>query len=225
MTKKNSKLVLIAAGFVLATGCASAVNGVEQVGGYEKNHPISVDSQIVSLTLNVDPSTQELSNLDSARIRAFADAYTRNGHGPITLTAPSGAADDLAGQETAADVRGHLHSLGVPWASISGATYRTGGEQSGQLILSYTHYVATASECGIWKGIRETDRRNLVSPNFGCSAQNNLAAMVADPRDLITPTDMGPVDSMARIRAVQAFREGQVSSVATDNDIQTDVAQ
>ena len=220
-----AKFMALAAGVALSNGCAGVVNGVEQAGGYQKNHPISVDSQIVSLTLNIDPTTQELSTLDGARVRAFADAYLRNGHGPITVTAPSGGDNDLAGQETAADVRAHLHSLGVPWASISGATYRTGSDKTHQLILSYTHYVATASECGQWKGIAKTDRRNLISPNFGCSAQNNLAAMVADPRDLITPSEMGDADAMARIRAIQAFREGQVSSVATDQDIQTDVAQ
>ncbi len=225
MTSNFYKLMAMAAGAVFLNGCAGAINSIEHAGGYERNHPIAVDSQIVSLTLNVDSTTQELSSLDSARIRAFADAYLRDGHGPITVTAPSGRTDDLDGQETAADVRSFLHASGVPWSSISGATYRTGDDRAGQLVLSYTHYVATPSECGNWKGIAKTDRRNLISPNFGCAAQNNLAAMVADPRDLITPADIGDPDAMARIRAVQAFREGEISSVATDQDIQSDVSQ
>ena len=170
-----------------AVGCAGGpFNGAQHAVTVAEAHPISVDSQVVTLTLENDLSTSDLSNVDNARLRAFANAYMRDGHGPLTVTAPSGTSADFDGQETAADIRNALHNAGVPWAAISGATYRTGNADS-QLILSYTHYVATASECGIWKGLRGRDYRNLRTPNFGCATQNNIAAMLADPHDLIAP--------------------------------------
>ncbi len=222
-TSKTRIAVLSLAAFA-TVGCAGGpFNGAQHATTVAEAHPISVDSQVVTLTLDNDPSTSDLSNVDSARLRAFADAYMRNGHGPLTVTAPSGTSADFDGQETAADIRTALHDAGVPWSAISGATYRTGNTDS-QLILSYTHYVATASECGIWKGLKGRDYRNLRTPNFGCAMQNNIAAMIADPHDLITPTDETPRDAQTTVRAIEAYRNGEVTASAVDGEINAQVS-
>ncbi|MHA7872139.1 MAG: CpaD family pilus assembly protein, partial [Hyphococcus sp.] len=200
-------------------------NGPEHAMTIAEEHPISVDSQVVTLTIDADVTTTNLSDVDKARLRAFANAYMRDGHGPLTITAPSGTPDDLDGQEAAADIRGALNQAGVPWSALAGATYRTGGAPGGdQLILSYTHYVATASQCGLWSGLRGRDYRNLRSPNFGCATQNNLAAMIADPHDLVAPADETPRDAQTTVRAINAYRAGEVTSSQVDNAINAQVS-
>jgi pilus assembly protein CpaD len=62
------------------------------------------------------------------------------------------------------------------------------------------------------------------SPNFGCSMQNNLAAMIGDPRDLVEPAAMTAPDAAIRVRGVKLFREGQVTSSETDGDVEQRVA-
>ncbi|MEM9619977.1 MAG: CpaD family pilus assembly protein [Pseudomonadota bacterium] len=222
--KTNHALLSLAA--LSLTACASGpFNGQQHALTVAEEHPISVDSQVVTLTIDNDLSTTDLSEVDSARLRAFADAYMNNGHGPLTITAPSGTSADFDGQETAADIRGALHKAGVPWSALAGATYRTGGSAAAdQLILSYTHYVATASECGIWKGIRGRDYRNLRTPNFGCATQNNLAVVLADPHDLIAPADQDPRDATTTVRAIDAYRAGEVTSSAIDAAINAQVS-
>jgi pilus assembly protein CpaD len=220
-----SKLFLMAATAVLASGCAGAWNGADQSLTVAEEHPISVDTQVVTLTVDLDPTTSDLSNIDKARLRAFADAYLTNGHGPLTVTAPSGAATDHDGEERAADIRKFLNESGVEWSSIDGASYRVGEDKKRELILSYTRYVATPSVCGIWTGMKGRDYGNMRSPNFGCATQNNLAALVADPRDLVEPADSTSADAQARIRAIRAYREGDVTSSETDADINAEIAQ
>lgn len=219
------KIITLASLAALAAGCAGAWNGQKQAMTIAEEHPISVDSQVVTLTIDLDRATTDISEIDKARIRAFADAYMTSGHGPLTVTAPSGTSDDFDGQESASDVRKYLHELGVDWASITGATYRAADDRGRQIILSYTHYVATPSACGNWAGMRARDYANLRSPNFGCATQNNIAAMVADPRDLVEPAGDAPPDSEARIRGVRSYREGEVTSSETDSDIKTEVAK
>lgn len=196
---------------LLALGLAACANGQEQALTVAEEHPISVDSQTVTMTIE---SGDDLSTLDLARIRAFADSYMRDGHGSLSITAPGGAA-------ATAGVREALSDSGVPEAAIADAAY---GGASGDVILSYTHYVATPSACGIWEGQRERDYRNMRSPNFGCASQNNLAAMVGDPHDLMAPADMTPPDSATRIRGVTKFRKGEVTSSKTDGEVKTQVA-
>lgn len=207
------KKLLLAAAAASVAGCAAQFNGQEQALSVAEQHPISVDSQTVTMTLA--PAGGELSSLDESRLRAFADSYMRNGHGALTVTSPA--------DKGAAGVRDSLNRFGVPLASIVEADYRGGGA-AGEVILSYTHYVATPSACGLWEGLRERDYRNMNSPNFGCATQNNLAAMIGDPHDLIEPAAMTDPDSTTRILGVGKFRKGEDTSSEVSGEIETQIA-
>lgn len=222
-----SRFALIACSAVALSACAGGpFNGAQHAETVAQMHPISVDSQVVTLTIDADPSTVDLSDMDKARLRAFVAAYMNNGHGPLTITAPSGGADDFDGQEAASDIRKALNNAGVPWSSLTGATYRTSGATAGgQLVLSFTRYVATASECGVWSGLKERDFRNLRTPNFGCATMNNIAAMLGDPRDLVEPTAQGERDAEFATRAVGLYRSGDLTASEVDGNIQPDAAQ
>ncbi len=214
MTNVLKKLLLTTMA-VSTVGCAAGFNGQEQALTVAEEHPISVDSQTVTMTMA--ETSGELSSLDQARLRAFADSYMRNGHGALTVTAPSGA-------EGAASVRKALDGFGVPSSSIAAADYRGGEGSTRDIILSYTHYVATPSACGVWEGMRERDYRNVRTPNFGCATQNNLAAMIGDPHDLIEPAAMTDPDSTTRILGVTKFRKGETTSSKTDAEVNSKVA-
>ena len=223
MSSTIFKSSLALSALLLSTACSTALNGPENAETIAEMHPIAVDSQVVTLTIDSDPSTTDISQMDKARLRAFAATYMRKGHGPLTVTAPSGTSEDFDGQEMASDIRKALHEAGVPWSAISGATYRTGGDNGQQLIVSFTQYVATPSSCGDWSGIRKRDYKNLRSPNFGCATMNNFAAMIDDPHDLIAPSEADSTDAPARVRAIQAHRAGEVTITETDQAIQTRV--
>lgn len=224
MSKTSIKFVLMAGAAALATtGCTGLWNTEKNNLSVAEEHPITVDSQVVTMTIPL--AGTELSSLDKARLRSFAESYLNGGYGPLTIMGPSGSSNDRNGQDRSAAVREYLHEMGVDWSALNGAAYRAGDDRSSELVLSYTHYVATASACGIWDG--ETARRyaNLRSPNFGCATQNNLAAMIADPHDLIEAQPSTAPDAASRIRAINAYREGEVTSSQTDGDIRTEVAQ
>ncbi|NNL87629.1 MAG: CpaD family pilus assembly lipoprotein [Marinicaulis sp.] len=226
MFESTMKKLLLSSAALTLSACAGAFNGPEHALTVAEEHPISVDSQVVTMTLDVDSTVSELSSLDKARVRAFADAYLNQGHGPLTVTTPSGTSGDFDGKEKSADIREALNDAGVPWSSISGAAYRAGGEGDGkQVILSYTHYVATPSECGVWSGLRARDYRNMRSPNYGCATQNNIAAMLADPHDLVAPAALSPRDAAAVTRGYNLFRDGEITSSERDSEIETEVSE
>ncbi len=58
--------------------------------------------------------------------------------------------------------------------------------------------------------------QNAATPGFGCSHQSNMAVMVDDPADLSRPRVMTPADEVARVRVLNAYREGQATSTAPD---------
>src|SRR5690606_17269522 len=122
-----------------------------------------------------------------------------------------------------ADIRKALNDAGVPWSAIHGATYRT-GDADNEIILSFTRYVATASPCGVWSGMRGRDYRNLRTPNMGCATMNNLAAMVADPHDLVAPTETDPRDGEAVARAIKLYRDGELTGSQIDSTIEAEAS-
>ena len=226
MLKTTVRYTLLSSVAILMSACSSIFNGEPQARTVAEAHPISVDSQVVTLTIDADPTTTDISNVDKARLRAFANAYLRNGHGPLTVTTPSGTSQDFDGQEMAADIRKALNEAGVPWSALAGATYRKGGAgENNQLIASYTHYVATPSECGIWSGETAARYRNLRSPNYGCATMNNLAAMLADPHDLVAPSESSPRDAEKAVRALESYRGGEATVSAIDSGIDTQVSE
>ncbi len=213
----------VAAVLLAAGGCSFKTNGADVALSNTQRHPITVDQQVVTLTLSAEDADAGLSDLDRARIRAFARSYINNGYGSVSVTAPSGVG---AGAATlAAEARQALNDNGIDYTQISAASYAASERVNRDIVLSYTHYVATASACGVWDGEDEARRRNLNSPNFGCFAQNNLAAMIGDPRDLVAPATFSDPDSQFRIRGVDAYREGDVTSSEADEDIAVQVAQ
>ncbi len=219
------KITLLSAASLGLSACAGGMfNGPEDSLTIAETHPISVDSQVMTLTISGDVSTSDLSSLDKARLKAFADSYLTNGHGPLTVTAPSGAGNDRNDHEAAADIRQALNDIGVPWSAIHGATYRTGEASNDEIILSFTRYVATASECGVWSGLKSSVYRNLRSPNMGCATMNNYAAMIADPHDLIAPSEADPVDGESVVRAVTLYREGEITASSVDKNINAETS-
>lgn len=225
MKKTAVRLFAMAALAALAAGCTGLWNGQKEALTVAEEHPISVDTQVVTMTVDLDRATTELSPVDKSRLRALADAYLTSGYGPLTITAPSGTSDDLNGEKTASEIRKYLNEAGVEWSALAGSTYRAADDRGRQVIVSYTHYVATPSACGNWAGLRGRDYANLRTPNFGCATQNNLAAMVADPHDLIEPAGETPPDAQARIRGINSYRKGEVTASETDAAIKTEVAE
>jgi len=225
MSKSALKLLSLASIAALSVGCAAVSNGAGQALTIEEEHPISVDSQTVTMTIDLADAAGEITAIDKARVRAFAGAYLNNGHGVLTITAPAGGGSDKAGQSAQSRVRALLYAAGVDEASMTGSAYEVGQAGDRKILLSYTQYVATPSACGIFEDEFERQYRNLRSSNFGCSTQNNLAAMIGDPRDLIEPAGMTDPDSVSRIRAINKYRSGESTSTAEDSNLETKVSE
>ncbi|MGV6800357.1 MAG: CpaD family pilus assembly protein [bacterium] len=211
------KLLITSTIFLLLAGCETAFNDASDALTPAEEHPISVNLQTVTMQIDIDPLASELSSLDTARIKAFAQNYYIKGHGPITISAPSGTPNDFLGQEMAADIRKAFYDNGVDWGQMKGATYRSSASKEyGELIISFSQYVASPSECGDWSDEWKRRFQNKRSKNFGCASQNNLAAMISDPRDLIEGGALGMGDSTSSVAAIEALADGEETSTARE---------
>ena len=205
------KSILLAASLAPLAACALTPNGPQHAMSVAETHPITVDQQAVALRVPVDASRAGLGRGDLARLDGLVTDYRTRGHGPITVTAPVGAASDRAAQQTAADVRAALHAFGVPYEAMNGASMTTRG--GGDVVVSFQTYVATAPACGRAGSEVATRLRNIRTASFGCAAQVNLAAMIADPRDLHAGGAADGTGGESLVKAVTSLNEAEAPQV------------
>ena len=66
---------------------------------------------------------------------------------------------------------------------------------------------AQTNKCGRWPDDLLDNAENKHYADFGCSYQNNLAAQIADPADLIGPRKLSEVDAEKRGVVIDEYRK------------------
>lgn len=141
-------------------------------------HPITVDKEMTDLELGIVRG-HGLNQAQVGQVHNFIGLYRHEGTGQFLIGSPGGGANAAV-----ADIRHILREVGIPASAIR--VMHVGG---GQRIvkLSFLRYVATGPDCGRFSTNLAENKTNQNHENFGCAQQHNLAAMIANPRDLITP--------------------------------------
>jgi pilus assembly protein CpaD len=214
-SRSSSRLAIVSVLATLALSGCGGFNGADEAQfDASYSHPISVQQDVP--TLNV-AATGALSQDDRRAISAFAAAYKERGHGPLSVATPSGSANTTIAMNTLVDVRELLGQSGIPASRVTYTPYRaSSAAERAPIILSYTRYAATATPCGDWTDDLAYMPDNTSPANFGCATQNNLAAMVADPADLVMPRTMTASDAQRRGTVFEKYRKGEITATTRD---------
>jgi pilus assembly protein CpaD len=187
---------------------------------YEERHPITVRADQAEMQIAVDPQSVALLRVDETRLRAFAASYRSRGHGPLVIQVPSETPNSMAATQVLADVNAVLRDEGLQPDEVQSRPYRTAeNPERAPLMLHFTRYSAEASPCGDWSESYSQRFNGNPTPNWGCATQNNLAAMVSEPADLVTPRDMTPANAEQRSGMLERYRNGRdTNTTRTDGD-------
>ena len=96
--------------------------------------------------------------------------------------------------------------------------------------INYPLIDATAGPCGTWPDDIGTSIKNraylLNKPyfNLGCAQQRNLAAMVANPSDLVQPRQETPVYNARRTIILDKYRKGEATAAANPDADKTKIS-
>lgn len=210
---RDLSLVAAFAGVLMASSCAAPYNDGSITADPVQNHPVAVEPTSSSLKLPLASPDAGLAPDDEARLSAFVNAYLANGVGSISISAPAGS-----GSSDAVHYFGErLAAMGVPRDRILAGTHDV-ADGDNRVELDYIAYVAHTDPCGDWSKNAADTASNLPMPNFGCANQHNLAAMVADPRDLVEPEPLGPPDAMRRSVVMGNYQKGQQTAAQKSQD-------
>lgn len=192
----------LALGFCLAAALGFAPASARKIErGVEPSHqPVVQRTDFVfdvagNGTGGIDPAEQN-------RLAAWFQAL-RLGYGDhVSLAAaPGGGAWAL--RDAIADVVGRYGLLIENEAPITAGTAPAGG-----LRVIVSRSVASVPGCPSWADKSAADFVGGLSDNYGCANATNLAAMIADPRDLVEGRQAGidPTNNVSG-RAIKAYQE------------------
>lgn len=210
---------------VLLAGVSMAVLGAcahtPREIAYATNQHLQITAEEITAELKIDTYTagEKLGPLEREAVKTFAEAYLEEGHGSVVISRPGGGSDDGAAMRAAADVRAIMLVEGVDAGRISEGPYDASGARLAPLVVSYRTYEAVVPRC---PDLSQVDfaatGTNTALPSFGCAVYSNLAAMIADPSDLVGNHEMDPADIGRRGVVMSKYRQGQPTGTERSKD-------
>jgi pilus assembly protein CpaD len=224
-SRRLAARAVIAAGFaLLLCGCNTDQQATATLpdppNDYRLRHPITMQESDRSIEIFIGSNRGELTPTQRAQILAFGLAWKREATGGIVISQPVGGTNQAAAADAMREIMSILAASGMPPQSIVTRTYPVQSTVSA-VRISYPKIVAQAGPCGTWpKDLGPSMNRDYFENrpwwNQGCATQRNLAAMVADPADLVQPRAETATYTARRTTVIEKYRQG-INPSTTDS--------
>lgn len=139
-------------------------------------------------------------------------------HASWTSGEPADVAVTTNGTPTAVvagrNISAYLIGRDVPAQNVTQTSLQ---EQPADIVtVSLTYYTARTFDCNqSWENLAATGS-NKAYTNYGCALTSNLAAQIADPRDLDRAARATSSDPQRKSAILEKYRQGQVTSAEED---------
>lgn len=210
----------IAAALALTAGCANrdSIKVGSVPDDYRTNHPIVITEAEKKVDIPVGPNDSGLSSVQRVAIDGFAADYDRSAGSIVTMLVPYGSPNQAAASAVASGMASRLAAAGVPAGRILQQPYEASGYgDNAPIRLVYSQMQAKTGQCGRWPADLADTTDNKHWANFGCSYQNNLAAQIANPADLLGPRKQTTIDAENRSHAIDQYRARDIAADMRSN--------
>ena len=207
-------LVSVAAVAAALAGCVTEKEAYTP-SDYRNRHAIAIKESNRTVDVFVGTNRGRLTATQRAEVAGFAHVWKREATGGIVVDTPAGTPNEGAATQSVREIRSIFAAVGVPSNVVSVRPYRPADPVSLATIkLNYSKMGAEVGPCGLWPhdigpSLDRTYNENRPYWNHGCANQRNLAAMVAEPADLVQPRTETAVYTPRRTTVVEKYRAGQ----------------
>jgi pilus assembly protein CpaD len=216
--------ILGVAALALVAGCAGPRDSVV-VGAipddYRTNHPIVIAEKDQVIDLPVGASDRGMTAGQRDTLAGFFAEYDRSAAPPLSILVPVGAANDVAASHAGHDFAKLAKANGIPESRILVSSYQAPSpDVSAPVRVAFTAMKAQTDKCGRWPEDLLMTAENKHYANFGCSYQNNLAAQIANPSDLLGPRKQTTIDAERRSIVIDDYRNAPVYAPVPAQEIE-----
>lgn len=155
-----------------------------------------------NFTLDVDTTRSGLSVSEQSRLNGWFETMDLRYGDRVTIEDPgsnpavANAVNDLAGR------------YGLIVSEVAPTTPGAMGPGQARVVISRS--TASVPGCPDWSAKSDSNYMNATSPGYGCANNSNLAAMVANPQDLLEgQSGSGETVVATGTRAIQTYRDAE----------------
>lgn len=222
--------LLVSALAVALGGCAREVQPFETTGAvpddYRINHPIAIEEQVETLDVAVGLYTDRLTEGAKGNVAGFGQKFRQSGSTTIAVVAPSGSPNQEVAAGIAVEVEDVLRHTGVPSDNIDYRVYHAASdERNAPIRIAFSRIAAHTAPCTPWPDQVTVNNQNRHYAAFGCATQQNLAAIVVNPLDLLYPRGLTPADAARRADVLEKYRKGEAFTSDLSREQGGNVAQ
>lgn len=179
---------------------------------YRTNHPIVIAEKNQKIDLPVGAGDRGMTGSQRDTLLGFLDGYDKSAAPTLTIQVPSGSANEVAATAAARDFARLAVASGVKRNRIVVTSYQSvSAEASAPIRVAYISVKAQTDKCGRWPEDLVDTSENKHYADFGCSYQNNLAAQMANPTDLLGPRKPANIDPANRSQAIEIYQKRGIS--------------
>lgn len=232
MQAKTIVLSALAGGLLVLSGCQSNNNPLHEVpvsdyyGTPLDRYQIGVKEQREYLEVKLDPRDTQLRATEVMKVRAFIDKYADDGHGPLVISMPKDAEAPQLAVGAVSEIREFAWEAGVSYDHLLGAAYDATGRTSSPIIMAFKSYKAIAPDC---PSLAQIDIANAVSNSetatFGCAVRSNMAAMIAEPADLLGERELTDGSAARQLYQLDLWLRGEPTPSARGEGESTAISQ
>jgi pilus assembly protein CpaD len=199
------------------SGCAKFGRDSITVGSipddYRTTHPIVIAEKNQKIDLPVGAGDRGMTGYQRDTLLGFLDGYDKSAAPALTIAIPLGSANEVAAMVAGRDFARLAAASGVDRKRIVMTSYQSAfAEASAPVRVSFVAVKAQTDRCGRWPEDLLQTSENKHYADFGCSYQNNLAAQMANPADLLGPRKSSDIDAENRGKVIDVYRARGISN-------------
>ncbi len=194
---RNTKFLIAAAASISLAGCGANSLGTTNTSMYSVHQPV-----VERTTYEIDIASDG-TGIDAAEQVRLADWFDalRLGYGDrVAIDYGAG----YSSTSTTATVAKIAAERGILLQDVAPVT--PGQIAPGTLRVVVTQSKASVPSCPDWSTDHDRNYNASNHSNFGCATNSNLAAMVADPEDLVRGRENQKLDTNSGKKAVDTYR-------------------
>jgi len=206
MSRAMTRSVVLAVSALLSACAATGPSGAPPLTPTAR-YVLQVEPGVDRIALAVHEDG--LSDRQKAALADLAGRFAQARADVIRIEAPAG--DDPVSAQAAWKTRDVLMSLGVPAEQLRVVSYAAPSPRA-PVLAGFETLRASIPNCAAAQSGRVSNFSNQPSSAFGCAVTANLAAQIANPRDIVAPAALAAADTARRGKVFDTYRTGAVTS-------------
>lgn len=194
---RNTKFLIAAVFSVTLAGCAANSLGTTNTSMYSVHQPVV---ERTTYEIDIASNGTSIDAVEQVRLADWFDALQLGYGDRVAIDYGTG----YSSKSATATVAKIAAERGILLQDVAPVT--PGQVAPGSLRVVVTQSKASVPSCPDWSTDHDRNYNASNHSNFGCATNSNLAAMVADPEDLVGGRKNQKLDSNSGKKAVDTYR-------------------